>query len=166
MDNQAVLANTPFFSEILGRDTLTSLAATASRREFDQGEALMREGETGESLFVIVRGAVTVTIHESGMDRRVASLHDGDVVGEMSLLTGAKRTATVSALKPTIALEITKSDLQPILDSNIELALQFAEIVDRRKSELDELHGPTNWLVPGAPVSDLAERIVAFFKRS
>jgi CRP-like cAMP-binding protein len=117
-------------------------------------------------MFVIVSGAVDVAIRDGGKDRRVATLGDGDVVGEMSLLTGARRTATVTALKPTVTLEINREALAPILKASPELAIHFSAMVLRRSAELEDLYGQPNWLPAGGAANDIVERIRRFFSRS
>mgnify|MGYP001205419037 CR=1 FL=1 len=162
MTDHDVLKGIPFFAEVLDEAALDQLAEAATRTEFDHGTVLIREGDPGESLFVIVQGAVGVAIRDGG-DRRVTTLRDGDVVGEMSLLTGAARSATVTALRPTVALEISREALAPILAASPELSIKFAAMVLKRNAELDNLFGPANWLRTGGVASDITERIRRFF---
>lgn len=162
MDAGDILKRTAFFADVLGEGDIGALAMSAQRSDYDQGSVLIREGDPGESLFIVVRGAVRVATRDSGADRRVTTLHDGEIVGEMSLLTGARRSATVTALRPTVTLEINKSGLAPILSQSPDLADQFAQMVAERKAELDEVHGSADWLPSAGTV---ANRIRAFFGR-
>ena len=84
---------------------LAELARSTRTRSVRAGEVIVRQGETGGSMFVIVRGDVVVSIDPGG--REVARLEDGAFFGEMSLLTGAPRTATVRASADSDLLEIT-----------------------------------------------------------
>jgi CRP-like cAMP-binding protein len=163
MTDHELLKRIPFFAEVLDEAALDQLAKAATRSEFDHGTVLIREGDPGESMFVIVRGALGVAIRDGGKDRRVATLHDDEIVGEMSLLTGAPRAATVTALRPTETLEITRDALKPILDASPELAIKFSAMVLRRSAELDDLYGQPNWLRTTGVASDLTERIRRFF---
>lgn len=162
-DARGILEKTPFFADVLDASALDVLAEAAVHEEFDQGSVLIREREPGESLFVIAQGAVTVAVHDGGSDRRVATLHDGAIVGEISLLTGARRSATVTALRPTVTLEIAKPALQPILENSPALADLFAHTIERRKAELEALYGPASWMRHGLSASELAARIRRFF---
>ena len=63
--------------------------------QYAAGETIVRQGDSGRSLFVVVRGEASVRL--AGTDGEVARLRNGDVFGEMSLLTGEPRTATVLA---------------------------------------------------------------------
>ena len=163
MKDHDVLKRIPFFAEILDDQSLDQLAEAATRTEFDHGTVVIREGDAGESMFVIAKGALAVSIRDGGKDRRVATLRDGDLVGEMSLLTGAARSATVTALRPTVTLEITRDALAPILKASPELAIQFSAMVLRRSAELEDLYGLPNWLRTGGTASDITTRVRRFF---
>lgn len=165
MRDRDVLGAVPFFAEVLDDRSLDALAAGAKCVEYDRSATILSENDPGELMFVIVSGAVTVSIHDGGQDRRVATLRDGDIIGEMSLLTGAPRTATVSALRPTVALEIAKPAIAPLLATSPDLAERFAETIERRKAELDGLYGPLHWLRPGVQAGAITEQIRRFFHR-
>ena len=68
--------------------------------------------------------------------REVAVLATGDIVGEMSLMTGGSRTATVTALTVLKALEITKEPMAELLQKSPELLQNFSEVLTRRQMEL------------------------------
>jgi small-conductance mechanosensitive channel/CRP-like cAMP-binding protein len=82
-----------------------ALIAASSERLYGAGEAIVRQGQPGDSMFVICRGEVRVTLEPTGQE--VARVGAGGYFGEMSLLTGEPRTATVSALDDSVVLEIT-----------------------------------------------------------
>jgi CRP-like cAMP-binding protein len=140
MDANALLVKVPFFAEVLPAADLEALALAAWRSEYDRDAVLMREGEPGDSLVVIASGSVSVTV--GGRSQTVATLGPGDIVGEMSLLAGAPRSATVVALRPVIAYRIGKDQLQTILDHSPSLYERFAEMVEKRKAELADIYGP------------------------
>ena len=100
----------------------------------------MKEGDAGELLLVIASGSVSVTV--GGRSQTVATLGPGDIVGEMSLLTGALRSATVVALRPVVTYRIGKAEIQPILDHSPSLYERFAAMAEKRKEELGEIYGP------------------------
>jgi CRP-like cAMP-binding protein len=138
-----------FFSEALNGSQLDRLAAGSRRRTFAEGEALMKEDEPGASMFVIESGAVSVRV-ENEPDL-VAELFAGDIVGEVSLLTGQSRTATVTASEPVAAIEIDKAALAPILAAAPALVERFAEMLEKRQEELAHIHGGGAWgmMLPG-----------------
>lgn len=141
MDPRDVLAAVPFFADTLDADQLDALAGKALRVDYDRAATMMREGERGDSLLVIFSGDADVSV--AGRPKAVATLAAGDIVGEMSLLTGAPRSATVTAVRPVVALEIGKDDLEPLLLMSPDLFERFAEVVERRRAELDRVYGPS-----------------------
>ena len=106
-------------------------------------------------------GTVSVTI--AGEDRPVATLGPGDIFGEMSLLTGARRSATVTALEPIRTVEVNKQALAHVLEHSPTLVGRFVEMLARRQRELDKLAGGNAWgmLRPGK--AELAGMIGSFF---
>ena len=101
-----ILAKVPFFADVLDEAQLDALAKSARRVEFDRFSTLMHEGDRDNSLLVIASGTVNVSV--AGRPQTVATLGEGDVVGEMSLLTGAPRSATVTAVRPVVAFGSTR----------------------------------------------------------
>ena len=107
-------STTDRFFETLGAvDVLTGLepderrelAERSSERLYAAGETIVREGDAGASMFVVCAGRVRVTLAPDG--REVATIEQGGFIGEMSLLTGETRTATVSAATDCVLMEVT-----------------------------------------------------------
>jgi small-conductance mechanosensitive channel/CRP-like cAMP-binding protein len=101
------------------------------------GTPVVRQGQPGASLFVVQEGLLGVCIETtSGAEEAVGSLGPGAVFGELSLLTGAPRSATVAADTVAVVHELTKDAIEPLLQAHPELAERFAEIVtDRRLAD-------------------------------
>jgi predicted acylesterase/phospholipase RssA/CRP-like cAMP-binding protein len=77
------------------------------------GETLMRQGEHGDEMYVVLAGRVSVQVeHEDGTRTVVDEIASGSVVGEMALLTGLPRTATVTAIQPTDLARLTRDDFE------------------------------------------------------
>ena len=96
----------------LDQEIVGQLAAASQRRLFDAGETLVQEGDEGDSLFVIERGSVRVTKADPDQDGKsvdLAVLEEGAFFGEMSLLTGEPRSATVLAREHCGVLMLGKS---------------------------------------------------------
>jgi small-conductance mechanosensitive channel/CRP-like cAMP-binding protein len=115
---------------------LERLAVATALRHYDRGELLVREGEKGESLFVVERGRVLVS--KSGRlvgtgTIQLAALGAGSFFGEMSLLTGEPRSATVSADGPCEVLELAKEALAPLLQEDPRLAEVMSAAVAARQ---------------------------------
>ena len=141
MDPRELLGMIAFFSEALNGDEIFALASGAERRTFEVGQALVQEGEPGESMFVIESGQVAVKVG----GETVADLFAGDFLGEMSLLTGAPRNATVTAVEPVAAYEIRKGVLAPVLAESPTLVDRLAETMEKRRIELDRAYGGGAW---------------------
>lgn len=161
--SRVVLASIPFFAEVLDGEEIDILGGSVTPRSLAAGEVLIREDDRGDSLFVIVSGEVDVSVGDGGAARRLARLRDGDIVGEMSLMTGARRSATVTAVTPVTALEVTKAAIEPILTAAPALVERFAAILERRQAELDRLYGQGKWSLFGLTQRDLVMAMQAFF---
>lgn len=111
------------------------LAGAARERLFGAGQTIVRQHDPGDSMFVIGRGSVRVTI-EPG-DTEVARLQAGAYVGEMSLLTGQPRTATVSAAEESLLLEIGAAEFRQIALTQPTVFEQVTLAVAGRQAGLD-----------------------------
>src|SRR5439155_26027379 len=93
---RAILRDEALF-ECLSDVQIDSLVQQSLVSHLGRGERVIREGAEGDSMFVLLRGAAEVSISQNGTSIPVAALSAGDCFGEMSLLTGERRTATVRA---------------------------------------------------------------------
>lgn len=114
---------------------LDAIAAATRVHTFAKGETILRHGTAGSSMFVVHAGTVSVRVEES----EVARLGEGDVFGEMALLTGEGRAADVVALSDVVAIEIAKEALQPVLRDHPELAATISSKMMERRGSLDSL---------------------------
>jgi branched-chain amino acid transport system substrate-binding protein len=109
---RAVEVFSPFPDEALAK-----LTENLPQHEFAAGEVIVEKGEAGDSMFVMLEGCVNVVLPgRDGQPLEVARLGVPDVFGEMALLTGEARGATVRALTRTVVLEITKGDITPLFE--------------------------------------------------
>jgi small-conductance mechanosensitive channel len=120
----------------LSQEEIEKLAQASSTRVFAPGEAIVRRGQEGNSMFVITRGAVKVQIPENSYQRTINNLKANDFFGEMSLLTGQPRTANVIAEDETEVLQIKKSALKPLFAANPDLMKSICEIIEERRELL------------------------------
>ncbi len=136
------LSNVPIFAPLSDEET-QKLAAASRVRVFAPDESIVRQGQKGNSMFVINRGTVNVQIKENGAAKNLRTLREGDFFGEMGLLTGEPRTATVLAVDETEVLEINNLCLTPILEENPELVASLSKIIEERRVALDKLEEHT-----------------------
>lgn len=129
------LSAIPFFAPLSDEET-KKLAEACVARVYAPGEAIVRKGQEGNSMFVINRGAVKVQIPENGYARTINKLRETDFFGEMSLLTGQPRSATVVAEEETEVLQIKKQALRPIFETNPDLMNAVCEIIEERRKLL------------------------------
>jgi CRP-like cAMP-binding protein len=107
MSNVDFLKTLEFFKGLPEAD-LERLCAMSVDVLLKPGEWLMREGDPGGSLYIIAEGEFEVTMKSGGKETVVAVRGQGEVIGEMSLLDNAPRSASVRALKPTRAIMIRR----------------------------------------------------------
>jgi small-conductance mechanosensitive channel/CRP-like cAMP-binding protein len=112
------------------------LAAELVFTPFGAGEAITHEGDRDEGLFMLVEGECAVRIGTGRDEREVARLVPGQFFGEMSLMTGEARTATVIAATDVVCYRIDKPAFQQILRETPSIADQIAEILVMRRTAL------------------------------
>ncbi len=137
------ISSVPIFAPLSDEET-RKLAEASLARVFAPGESIVRQGQKGKSMFVIHRGTVDVQLKEEGASKSLRKLREGDFFGEMGLLTGEPRTATVVAEEETEVLEINNLCLKPILEENSELVTALSHIVEERRRSLDKLETETD----------------------
>lgn len=164
MDARTVIAANPFFAEVLSDAEIERLARWAHTVETPAGEDLIVEDEAGASLFIIVAGEVEVLSGDGRRSKHIARLGPGAVVGEMSLMTGERRSATVRALTAIRALEVTDTALGPILDASPHLVDRFATVLKTRQAELDHAYGKSRFSM--LDQGGFADLIRSFFGRN
>ncbi|HEY6066267.1 MAG TPA: mechanosensitive ion channel family protein, partial [Thermoanaerobaculia bacterium] len=153
-----------FFAE-LSEEQRGQIAAGAVERRYAPDEIIVREGDGTSSMFVIATGRAAVSIHGAGGEtRKLAILDPGDAFGEISLLTGERRTATVRALEESLVVEIGKATLEPILRDSPGLCQSFERVIgERRKGVADSFEASRGELDRAPQRVPLAERISRFF---
>jgi small-conductance mechanosensitive channel len=117
----------------LSDEEIERLANASTSRVYAPGEAIVRAGQVGNSMFVIIRGSVKVQITENDYQKTINTLAEDDFFGEMSLLTGQPRSANVIAIVETEVLRIDKEGLKPILEGNPHLVESISEMIEERK---------------------------------
>ncbi len=124
--NAAFLRNHALFTTVDG-DGMRELLAGLNELRIGRGEAVVRQGETGDSLYLIREGSFTVSHHhdEGGQEKALATLEEGDYFGEIAVMSGVTRTATVSADMPSIVLEFSEDLFRGVMMGNFQAVLQL-----------------------------------------
>jgi len=129
------LQNIALFAPLSPRD-IGQLALSLKTKTYAAGEMLVQQGQDGDSFYIIDRGAVEVLMSDKdGRQTKVAELGAGKFFGEMSLLTGEKRSATIKAASDVEVLMMEKKDLSPIITANPKIAGVLSKIIEQRQKE-------------------------------
>lgn len=132
-----VLRNVPLFSG-LDESELQRLSQVAVRRRAGRNEQVVRAGEDAESLIVLLTGRAKVTnFDEEGREIILAWLGPGEFFGEMGLIDGSPRSASVVAVEPCELLTIGKTEFQRCMQENFQVAQKLMQILVRRLREAD-----------------------------
>ena len=127
------------FLQVLSDEQLSELAQRLGRQIFAPGETICRQGEPGEAFYIIKDGQIEVsTADGQGRSVPIRKMAAGDFFGEMSLLTGEPRSATVTALKETDVLVMNKEDMRCMLEENSQLAEHMSRVLALRQQQLYE----------------------------
>lgn len=123
--------------ETMGDEHVQMVIDRCPAKHFGRGEAIIREGADGASMFVLLSGEASVTVGGTDHGKRVATLNAGDCFGEMSLLTGEKRSASVLAASDCKVLEITKPVFAEIIAQDESLLSRLGELLASRQMQTE-----------------------------
>lgn len=126
-----LLKSTDIFSDIPG-ELLVQVAELAEEASFEPEDVILKEGDAGDCMYLIVSGRVRVLI----LGATVAELHDKECVGEMSLLDSEPRSATVIAETEVISLRIDQAPFFELLAERAELSRGLIAVMSRRIREM------------------------------
>jgi len=133
---RTILRDEPLF-ECLSDAQIDNLVKEARLNCFGRGESVIQEGAEGDSMFVLLRGAAQVSVSKNGSLIPVATLNAGDCFGEMSLLTGERRMATVQAKSDCYVLEIGKPVMAEVIRDSPDCLELLSQLLARRKLETE-----------------------------
>ena len=129
------LASVDLF-KTLSAEARHALSNAADHHLFAAGESIVRQDAEGDSMFVLMKGHARVVIEPSGQE--VAVIPAGGFFGEMSMLTGDKRSATVKAADDVAVLEITSKDFRELALANPDLVDHVSTIISARRTGLED----------------------------
>ena len=121
----------------LSRKELQELSVNAREREYAPGETLVRQGETGVGLFVVLNGKVRVFQQADGGERELGVFGKDAVLGELALLDDLPRSATMVATEPTKVLIIPVWDFRAALRENPEISLNLLAVLSQRLRKVE-----------------------------
>ena len=132
-DTDDRLRDIPIFSE-LSKKELRAVSRLMTEIDVKEGRALTREGEVGREFMIIVEGEATV--RRNG--RLIASLGPGDFFGELAVIAGVPRTATVRAESPMVVETLNRREFSSLLDESPKLARKILVGAVKRLHEIEE----------------------------
>jgi small-conductance mechanosensitive channel len=144
------------------------LAARLKVAPFVRGEALTKQGAEAHWLYIIIEGKAEVQVAVDGKSEKVASIGEGDFFGEMGMMTGAPRSATVFAQTDMLCYRLDKGAFQEIISRRPEIAEDISHVLARRRVELEqvreELSEEAMRLLKDKTQTALLDRIREFFR--
>jgi len=138
------------------------------RQVYLKGEIVVRENDLGSSFFIVHKGHLEVfKANSDGSVNRIGDLHAGQFFGELSLLTGEPRSATIRTLADSELLRLEKSDFKEILEKHPQLSQELAEVVNLRQTVLMEYASRKEAALPTPErVGAISRKIREFFNLS
>jgi CRP-like cAMP-binding protein len=138
MAHEEALAAVPLFSR-LSRKDLSRLGRAVVERKYKPGETIVKEGEQAVAFFIVTKGrAEVLSGAESGQPTRLSEFGAGEWFGEMALLEGVPRTATVRAVDDVECLVLSRWDFVAELRTNPHIAVGMLPILSQRLREADD----------------------------
>ncbi len=168
-----LLASTGLFS-VLDAATLESVEAALEPVHVPGGEILMRQGDPGDSLYVLIYGRLLITVqNEHGEEEVIGEIGRGETVGEMAVLTGEPRSATARAIRDSELVRFSRDAFEHVIGANPRAMMLVARRLVTRLKSARRPYPKTKLntiaivsLDPGLPLSDFATRLAEGFSRS
>jgi len=137
-DTIALLSRVPVFST-LSREDLVHVAQVAMPRQFEAGAVVFREGDDGSTCYIVRTGrARAIREHPDGRSITLAHFDPGDIFGEMAMLDGERRSATVEATEDTEAIAILSADMHRLLREHPDISVKLIAALGQRLRSTNE----------------------------
>jgi len=157
MSHVEVLARIPLFSSLPEED-LARISSLSREESYPNGANIVKIGDPGETLFVVLEGTVQVLYPGRSQDLQLARLEAGEFFGEMALLNDEPRSATVRAMTPVRALVVEKDDFRDLIRSSGGVALSLLEALSYRVRNVGEQAGELHEQMLRDPLTGLLNR--------
>ncbi len=140
-------------------DAAEKLESRARRRSFRRGEVIFHKGDPGATLYIILSGQVKIVLPSEGGEEAVLGvLDEGEFFGELSLIDGRPRSATIMATLPTEAMVLHRDEFIAFVEANPRVAIDLLHTLCQRLRETDEFVEDAVFLdVPGRLAKKLLE---------
>jgi len=130
-----ILHNVPIF-RMLGKESIDFIVERLKFKTYDDNHNICKIGDPGDTMYIIISGAVDIIIQDNdGNEQVVASSGSGDYFGEMALLTGEPRSATVRTTEPSEMFLLVQKDFDVILEKFPSISLSMSKVVSKRLRE-------------------------------
>ena len=154
-----ILQQVPIF-RMLGKESIDFIVERLKFKSFDGDYTICKIGDPGDTMFIIITGGVDIIIHDKeGNQQVVATLGPGDYFGEMALLTGEPRSATVKTTEASEMFLLVQKDFDVILEKFPSISLSMGKVVSKRLRETlnKALEMPRQGTKEAGPSGSLAE---------
>lgn len=155
-----LLQRAPMFSG-LSEAELLDLARVAVPRRYPPGQVIFREGDPGDTCFVVESGAVKITREHGGRTIALAELRGGDVFGELAMFGNETRSATAQSLEDTAAFALLGGDVRRLLNARPETAVKFLEQLAARVRSANDRISQQSFQTVAGRVAGVLSQLVA-----
>jgi CRP/FNR family cyclic AMP-dependent transcriptional regulator len=157
-----LLAEVEAFAGLDPRE-LQQIAQVAVPRSYERGEVIFREGDTGDTCYVVKTGSVSVMReHQDGRVIALAELRPGQIFGELAMFDHETRSATVETLEPTTTVALLSGDVQRILKAHPDIGVKMlAALASRLRRANERLLQQSFQTVAGRVASALLTQVIA-----
>jgi CRP-like cAMP-binding protein len=146
MSLQKVLWKIPIFANLEKAD-IDRLEASLIERDYAAGHVIFNRGDRGDSLYIIQKGRVKVSIPSpKGGEAVLVTLSAGELLGELSFIDGKPRSATVQAIEKTKVFCLLREDFLELMRIRFDLVLRVMEVLSQRLRDTDRLLAETHFL--------------------
>lgn len=147
----------------LSREELERLADVAVPRSYEAGQVVFREGDDGDTCFVVRDGSLKATrTHSDGRTIALTELRAGDMFGELAMFSGERRSATIEAVEDTSAVALLGPDVRRLLADNPEIAVKMlVALADRVRAANDRIASQSFQSVASRVAGVLAAQVQA-----
>lgn len=156
-----LLQRVPVFAT-LGADDLAQVAEVTVPRSFVTGEIVFREGDSGDTCYVVRSGrARAIREHVDGRSIALATFGPGEIFGELAMFDSERRSATVETIEGTIAVAILGADMRRLLKAHPDIALKLLIGLGRRLRETNERLARQSFQTVQSRVASVLAELVA-----